>query len=119
MATSQIEALGRWIGSEPWAELNNCREVDTQLEIFTSTVFTMLNTVAPEKEIKISLDDPPWMDIRIKTVIRQRNREYDKHSKSVKWRNLAKKSKAMVRRAKMNFAENFVSNLKDSDPSTI
>ena len=78
----------------------------------------MLNTVAPEKEVKIALDDPPWMNSRIKTVIRNRNREFDKNSKSEKWRKLLKKSRTMVKTAKKNFAENFISNIKDTDPST-
>ena len=59
----------------------------------------MLNTVAPEKNIKIALDDPPWMNTRIKTMIRKKNREFDKNSESEKWRKLLKKSKSMVNRA--------------------
>ena len=78
----------------------------------------MLNTVAPEKEIRIALDDPPWMNTRIKTTIRQRNREYDKNSKSEKWRRLEKASKSLVKRAKKNPSDNFVSNLKDTGPAT-
>ena len=118
LSDSQISALGRWISQEPWDHLQSMSDVDSQLEHFTSTVFLMLNTIAPEKEIKIALDDPPWMNTRIKTIIRQRNREFDKKGKSEKWRKLMKKSKSMVRIAKKNFSENFISNLKDTDPST-
>ena len=118
LSSSQIDALGRWISSESWEQLLAASEVDTKLEIFTSTVFTMLNAVAPEKEIKICLDDPPWMNTRIKLVIRQRNREFDKSGKSSKWRKLLKRSKNMVRDAKKSFSENFITSLKDTDPST-
>ena len=115
---SQIDTLGRWIGTESWNYLQATPDVDSQLDQFTSSVFHMLNTVAPEKQVKIALDDPPWMNTRIKTIIRQRNREFDKNSKSEKYKKLLKKSKSMVKTAKMNFATNFVSNLKDTDPST-
>ena len=118
LSSSQIAALGRWISSEKWDALETNPDVDSKLELFTDTVFTMLDAIAPEKEIKISLDDPPWMNTRIKTIIRQRNREYDKHSKSDKWRKLLRKSKAMVKTAKKNFSENFISSLKETDPST-
>ena len=37
---------------------------------------------------------------------------------SQKWRKLMKKTKTMVNRAKRNFSENFISNLKDTDPAT-
>ena len=62
LSSSQIDALGRQISLEQWEELKAATDVDDQLEIFTNTVFTMLNAVAPEKEVKISLDDPPWMN---------------------------------------------------------
>ena len=118
LSASQIQALGRWISQEPWEELKASDNVDSKLEIFTSTVFFMLNSIAPEKEIKISLDDPPWMNTRIKTIIRQRNREYDKNKKSEKWKKLLKWSKSMVKTAKKNLSDNFVTSLRDTDPST-
>ena len=102
-STAQIDSLGRWISSESWDAIANSNGVDEQLQLFTSTIFTMLDAIAPEKEVKISLDDPPWMNTRIKTIIRKRNREFDKHSKSEKWRKLMRKSKTMVRSAKRNF----------------
>ena len=118
LSSSQIDALGRWISLEQWDELGTSSDVDKQLQLFTEKVFTMLDAIAPEKEIKISLDDPPWMNTRIKAIIRQRNREFDKNSKSEKWRKLMKKAKSMVKTAKKNFSENFVASLKDTDPST-
>ena len=77
LSSSQVDALGKWIGVEDWALLLTSSDVDTQLDLFTRTIFTMLDAIAPEKTIKISLDDPPLMNTRIKTIIRQRNREYD------------------------------------------
>ena len=117
-SSSQITALGRWISQETWDCVLSASDVDSQLDHLTSSVFHMLDAVAPVKEIRIALDDPPWMSTRIKTIIRQRNREHDSKGKSEKWRKLMKKSKLMVKRAKQNFSENFISNLKDTDPST-
>ena len=108
LAESQIAAMGRWIAAESWDLLHTLTDVDSKLDFFSSSVFLMLNTVAPEKDIRIALDDPPWMTTRIKTVIRQRNREFDKNDKSEKWRKLMRKSKSMVKRAKENLSTNFV-----------
>ena len=58
------------------------------------------------------------MNTRIKRIIRQRNREFDLHQKSEKWKSLMKKSRSMIKKAKKNFSENFITNLKDTDPST-
>ena len=114
---SQIAAMGRVIAEEKWDYIDAITDVDKQLESFTTSIFLLLDTVAPIKEVKIAIDDPPWMNSRIKNIIRQRNREYDKHHKSEKWMKLLKKSKIMIKTAKKNFAENFIFNIRDTDPS--
>ena len=118
ISESQISAIGRWIATCSWSNLEAISDVDQQLESFTSTIFTMLDAVAPLKQVKIALSDPPWMNSRIKTTIRQRNREFDKHGKSEKWKMLWKQSKSMIKNAKKNFSANFITSLKDTDPST-
>ena len=115
---SQLSALGRWISGHSWNNLDVLTDVDLQLDLFTSTMFNMIDSVAPKKEVKIAMSDPPWMNTRIKTIIRQRNREFDRHNKSEKWRTLMKKTKSMIKKAKQNFSENFVTNLKETDPAT-
>ena len=51
LTSSQLQAIGRWIATEPWDELEAIKDVDTQLESLSSSIFFMLDTVAPEKEI--------------------------------------------------------------------
>ena len=96
---SQLFTIGKWFASQSWEGLDTLPDVDVQLDTFTTAVFYLLDTVAPKKEVKIALSDPPWMNTRIKTTIRQRNREFDKHHKSEKWKKLMKKSKIMIRNA--------------------
>ena len=115
---SQLAAIGKWFASQSWEDLDTLLDVDLQLETFTSSVFFLLDAVAPKKEIKIALSDPPWMNSRIKTAIRQRNREFDRHQKSEKWKKLMKKTKIMIRKAKKSFATNFISSLRGTDPHT-
>ena len=118
ISESQMSAIGRWIATQTWTHLEAISDVDNQLDTFTNEVFCILDAVAPKKSVKVALDDPPWMNTRIKTVIRQRNREFDKNSKSEKWKKLLNKSKKMIKKAKQNFSLNFISGLKDTDPAT-
>ena len=78
----------------------------------------MLDAVAPTKQVKIACDDPAWMNTRIKTYIRRRNREFEKNSKSRKYKALAKKCTKLCKTAKREFATSFVTDLKDKDPRT-
>ena len=118
MYTSQIEAMGNLFVNHNWNEVLSTEIPDTKIEYFYDTVFHILDTIAPMKEIKIARDEPPWMNGSIKTEIRKRNREYEKFKKSNKWRVLNKKCKQLIKTAKNNFSKNFVSNLRQSDPKT-
>ena len=118
ISDSQMSAMGRWISSQSWSHLETFSDVDEQLNTFTTEVFFMLDSVAPKKEVKVALNDPPWINSRIKTTIRQRNREFDKNAKSEKWKSLLAKTKQMIKKAKQNFSTNFIANLKDTDPAT-
>ena len=115
---SQIAALGNWITDEKWANVINENDLNSKLEMFTTMTFTMLDAVAPTKQVKIACDDPAWMNTRIKTYIRKRNREYDKNRNSVKYKSLAKKCSKLCKAAKNEFASSFITNLKDKDPRT-
>ena len=96
----------------------NETNTDSKLDVFTHTLFTMLDAVAPIKEVKISCDDPAWMNSRIKNSIRSRNREFDKNGKSSKWKSLKKKCQKLCKSAKNEFTSKFITNLKDKDPRT-
>ena len=115
---SQLNALGNWIVDEDWEGVINNNDTDDSLENLTATAFHMLDAVAPVKEVKISCDDPAWMNSRIKTYIRRRNREFDRHGKSTKWKSLKKKCQKLCKSAKNEFTSKFITNLKDKDPRT-
>ena len=118
MKKSQVDALGTILVNEKWAHVVDQNDVNDKLDCFSESLLTMLNELAPIKQIKIACDDPAWMNVRIKEYIRKRNREFDKFGKSEKWRKLEKKCKKMCKAAKLNFAEHFITDLKDKDPRT-
>ena len=115
---SKLSALGKWIVQEDWHSLDSENDTNKKLDLFTNIVKTMLDEIAPTKTIKISCDDPAWMNARIKACIRKRNREYQKHRSSNKYNYLKKKCRKLCKTAKTDFANNFVTNLKDKDPKT-
>ena len=47
----------------------------------------------------------------MKTMIGKRTREFDKNSKSEKWRKLLRKSNSMVKIANKKFSNSFISNI--------
>ena len=115
---SQMDALGKWIVGENWEFVIDENNPETSLDNFTTTVFHMLDSVAPVKEVKISCDDPAWMNSRIKTYIRKRNREFDNYGKSNKWKSLKTKCHKLCKTAKNNFATSFITGLRNKNPRT-
>ena len=77
ITNSQLAALGKWISNEKWDNVISENATNMKLDVFTNMVFTMLDAVAPTKSVKISCDDPAWMNSRIKALIRKRNRAYE------------------------------------------
>ena len=115
----QMATMVSFLGHHSWASINGSFvNTDLQLELLTNKLFILLDTIAPSKVIKIACDDPPWMNKRIKTMIRKRNREFDKSGKTSKWKSLKTKCIIMCKKAKVGFAQSFGNNLRQSDPKT-
>ena len=78
--------MGNIIVNEKWEHIRSEDDINEKVELFSQTIFKILDEIAPKKTIKIACDDPIWMNTRIKAQIRQRNREYTKFGKSEKYR---------------------------------
>ena len=111
---SQLNAIGKLLTTQDWSHVKNVIKTDDKVEMLRDTLDIIINEIAPIKKVKISCDDPPWMNSRLKILIRKRNREFDKNGKSEKWRNLMITCKKSCKKAK----KYFVDCLKDSDPKT-
>ena len=111
---SQLMAIGKLLANQDWLHVKNEEKVDEKVASLKNTLDIILNEIAPEKTIKISCDDPPWMHARLKILIRKRNREFEKNRKSEKWRKLMLKCKKACKKAK----QSLVNSLKDSDPKS-
>ena len=74
-----------------------------------------LDKICPEKRVICTTRDKPWMTTHIKTVIRNRKREFEKNGKSAKWRALLKRSKETITNAKQSYVDKILEKLKTSN----
>ena len=70
-----------------------------------------------KKTLKVSNDDQPWITQKLKKLDRHRKREYHKHRRSSKWKDLDKQFKKDIKAAKSGFYSKMVADLKEKDPS--
>ena len=115
---SKLEELGRWLQKQDWDVIEKTSTTDNKLKNFSDLFKNKIYEVCPTKTVKVSIDDPPWMNIRIKTQMRKRNREFQKHRKSQKWKSLNLQCKQMCKTSKNNYYTNFIEGLKQTEPRT-
>ena len=76
-----------------------------------------INKCLPEKNIKITSDDSPWCNDKIKHLKRLKCREYRKHSKSDKWIKMHEKYQTVIKQEKQKHYNKVIKDLKQSDPN--
>ena len=88
---SSVRQFGEWIVTEGWQDIKEDMSPTAQAATFEEILQNKLNLFCPEKTMKISSQDKPWINAELKTLARQKNREYNKRGKSLKYRNLVNK----------------------------
>ena len=80
-------------------------------------LFQNFQKAFPEKTYKVSLDDQPWINTKLKLLDCKGKREYNKHRKSEKWQWLQKTFKEGVKLAKQDFYRNIILDLMSKNTS--
>ena len=111
-----FEAFGQEITQHGWSEVLKSEKLDDKVTNFHHTIRTLLDKHFPEKQVKISTLDKKWMSPGLKSLHRKVQREFYKHRQSAKWRKLKKKYKRLKRKSIKSFYNNFLTELKKTDP---
>ena len=74
---SNVASLGRFLLNIPWENiLSSLRSSDDKLTTFTEIINYGLNTIMPERSIKVNPNDRPWMTSHLKRLILQRQKAF-------------------------------------------
>ena len=112
-----IRKFGQWITSESWNELNLINLPTDQVISFQTLLSTKLDECCPSKSVKIGSQDKPWINADLKKIHRQRNREYCKNGKSLKYQTLNKEFETKYKKAAGKYLNKNVCDLIESNPS--
>ena len=107
----KIQEMGIWITQQSWEEIYDAETAHDKATILQHKLKTALDNYLPEKSIKITSDDQPWINNQIKQIDRKRKREFSKHRKSDKWKQLDLQFKEICSLAKQNYYPQLVKNL--------
>ena len=99
---SRMCDFGKIIATHTWKIVFNEKLIDDKVVVFHSFLRTHLDTFFPEQIIKVSLDKK-WFTPDLKTIHRQRQREFFQNHQSHKWRMLNIKFNKLKRKSVTNF----------------
>ena len=114
---SQIPKFVKALASYPWQEKMSNLSPDEQADTFHTFQRQILDTHFPEKTVKISSLDKKWFSPKLKQLHRKMQRAFHKDRKSQNYKSLKRKFKQMKRNAIKRFYEDFVTDLKSTNPA--
>ena len=106
----------KWIAEKNWKVVYESKTVDEKVERFQQILVDKYLSIFPVKELKVSGDDKPWFSTKLKTLDRKRRREFERHKKSSKWKNLNEEFLQAVKQEKSKYYKTMVEDLKVSNP---
>ena len=71
---SGLTRFGEWIKNETWEKNIETQAVDTKVEMLFKSVTSKVNECFPEKTLKFTSDDSPWVNEKVKKLRRLKGR---------------------------------------------
>ena len=115
MKQSGIDLFKYWLDNQSWKEVIEADTVDKKSEIFQNMLLEKLEEYLPTKKRKACTADQPFCTEEVKRLKRLKSREFSKHRKSIKWRELNRRYKKEVSSAKRNYYKKIIKDLKTSN----
>jgi hypothetical protein len=116
VASPDVASLGRFLTNIPWESLLSLRQSsEDKLSSVTEVINYGLNTIMPERRIKVYANDCPWMTQGLKRLILQRQKAFTT-GKTVLFRLLRNKVNRERKRCRKLYYNAKVRELSGSKP---
>ena len=113
---SKLASVGRFLLQVPWSDLLSCHQSsETKLQILTDIINYGLDTIMPERSVKIHESDQPWMNNQLKALILRRQKALASGN-MVLFKILRNKVNRECKRCRRVYYENKVKDLHDTRP---
>ena len=113
---SGVRKFGEWIVTECWDSLSDEMTPTEQAVAFEQLLSAKLDQFCPQKQMKLSSKDKPFITAELKQIDRQRNREYIKRGKTEKYKRLEKQFKTKFKIEAAKYLQKNMDALKDTNP---
>ena len=112
---SGIRDFGSWITQHTWEELYKITNPSEMCNMFLEILQQRINHLLPLKEITFHVNDKPWINSEVKTLIDKRQQAF-KNNKEI-WKHYRYKVKKAISSAKDSFYNKRIHKLKIDNPA--
>lgn len=113
---SAIRQFGQWVGRSPWTEVITADDVCTKWDNYVTTTTQVYHHFFPTKTTIVHPSDVPWITLRIKRLMRQRNNT--QHSNNINlYRRILNLVIREIRSTKISFYPTIIHHLKEASVS--
>ena len=116
LPASGVAKFGEWIMREEWNCISKSLSPTEQVAMFEQLSHQKLEQFCPEKVIKLSSQDKVFMTAELKQIHRRKSREYIKHGKSKKYKDLSAQFQVKYKVEAMKYMKKNVEELKETNP---
>ena len=111
-----LQKMQLWLENETWDEETSERCAHKKAELLQKKLVRKYNEFFPEKSRMISSDSQPFFTNKLMQLKRKKSREYVKHRRSDKWKQLNSLYHQELSKAKKNFYRKKIQVLRKSKP---
>ena len=111
-----LQKMRLWLENETWDEETSESCAHKKAELLQNKLIRKYNEFFPEKSRMVSNDSQPFFTNKLMQLKRKKGREYEKHRRSPKWKQLNNLYSKELRKAKHNFYHKKIQHLRKAKP---
>ena len=112
-----LQLYSLWINEQDWKSNKKTHDVKIKVETLQKMPIDNFHKYFPVKISKVSTDDYPWYNDKLKHLKQLKCREFIKQRSSEKWHKLNKVYKTALTNSKTKLCKGIVKDIKLSNPS--
>ena len=113
---SNINALGRYFNNVDWSIIKSQPNCESKLSTFENLVKIGMNNIMPEKLKRVYPKDSPWMTVKLKNLIQQRQSAFHANKHSNVYKALRNAVNRERKSCKAKYYSSKVEDLKGTNP---
>ena len=117
MPESGIREFGEWVTQEEWAQVAQADGPDEKLEQLTKICTQKINHIFPEKNVKMSNQDLPFITWKLKEMKRKLKRLYRAKGRKQEYLSALSEYETEFRKTSTEYLNRNVSELETVDPA--